>query len=242
MIEETAGRPPLHWAALAAAGPIVAGGDLLAHRVTGPARPAIRYGTALAVLALAGSAGVPAAGLGLGRAELGRGARTGALAGACAWAMIAAATAMPASRRFLADERARPGDEPGRLAADLARITLLAVPAEELTYRAGLLGLLLPGRPAAGPLAWSSLIFGASHIMPTLATMHQSALHPHLAGRRARQAAFVAGNVLVTSVAGAAFGWLRLRSGSVLAPVLAHAAINDGALIAGRIAHGLAAR
>ncbi|MHB1595336.1 MAG: hypothetical protein ACYCU3_14265, partial [Streptosporangiaceae bacterium] len=67
MTEEMAGRPRLHWGALAAAGAVVAGGDLLAHRVTGPARPAIRYGTALAVLAIAGPAGVPADGLGLGR-------------------------------------------------------------------------------------------------------------------------------------------------------------------------------
>jgi uncharacterized protein len=49
----------------------------------------------------------------------------------------------------------------------------------------------------------------------------------------------VAGNVAVTSAAGAAFAWLRLRSGSVFAPLLAHAALNDSALVAGRVAHRL---
>ena len=49
----------------------------------------------------------------------------------------------------------------------------------------------------------------------------------------------MAGNVAVTGAAGAAFGWLRLRSGSVLAPLLAHAALNDSALVAGRVAHRL---
>ncbi|HSS88738.1 MAG TPA: CPBP family intramembrane glutamic endopeptidase [Streptosporangiaceae bacterium] len=41
------------------------------------------------------------------------------------------------------------------------------------------------------------------------------------------------------AVAGAVFGWLRLRSGSVLAPLIAHAALNDSALLAGRAAHRL---
>jgi membrane protease YdiL (CAAX protease family) len=38
------------------------------------------------------------------------------------------------------------------------------------------------------------------------------------------------------------FAWLRLRSGSVVAPILAHAALNDAALLAGRIAYASAAR
>jgi membrane protease YdiL (CAAX protease family) len=37
----------------------------------------------------------------------------------------------------------------------------------------------------------------------------------------------VAGNVLSTAVAGAVFAWLRLRSGSLLAPALAHLGTND---------------
>lgn len=42
----------------------------------------------------------------------------------------------------------------------------------------------------------------------------------------------VAGAVLVTTVAGAALGVLRLGSGSLLAPVLAHWATNSGGLLA----------
>jgi uncharacterized protein len=86
-------------------------------------------------------------------------------------------------------------------------------------------------------VAWSSVPFGLSHILPTLSTMSQTTLNQHLACRPLRQAAFVAGNVAVTGVAGAGFAWLRLRSGSVLAPLLAHALLNDSALVAGRAAH-----
>ena len=36
-----------------------------------------------------------------------------------------------------------------------------------------------------------------------------------------------AGTVLATTVAGVGFGWLRVKSGSLLAPVLAHLATNS---------------
>jgi uncharacterized protein len=45
-------------------------------------------------------------------------------------------------------------------------------------------------------------------------------------------AAGVAGGVVVTAVAGLGFCLLRLRSGSVIAPVIAHAAINSLATVA----------
>jgi membrane protease YdiL (CAAX protease family) len=48
-------------------------------------------------------------------------------------------------------------------------------------------------------------------------------------------AASVAGVVAITGVAGAALAALRLRSRSVLAPILAHVAINSSAFVATRI-------
>ena len=95
------------------------------------------------------------------------------------------------------------------------------MPPEELTYRSALLGLWLGNGSRASAVAWSSALFGLSHILPTRSTMGQTALGQHLERRPLRQAAFVAGNVAVTGAAGAVFGWLRLRSGSVLAPLLA---------------------
>jgi len=210
--------------------------DALAHRLANPpARAAVRFGTALAVLGIARVAGVSWAELGLGRRELGRGARTGAVAGACAAAAVLAGAVVPATRGFFLDDRAAPGG----LAAGLARITFAAVPPEELTYRSALLGLWLGNGSPASAVAWSSALFGLSHILPTRSTMSQTALGQHLERRPLRQAAFVAGNVAATGAAGAVFAGLRLRSGSVLAPLLAHAALNDAALLAGRAAHRL---
>lgn len=230
----SAGPARARFAAVTAAAAL----DVLAHRLGKPvARSAARSGATLALLGIARAAGVSWTELGLGRRELGSGARTGVVAGACAASAVFAAAALPATRGFFLDKRAAAAAG-GGLGAELARITFAAVPQEELTYRGALLGLRLDnGRGSA--VAWSSGLFGLSHILPTLSTMSQTALDRHLADHPLRRAAFVAANVAVTSLAGAVLGWLRLRSGSVLAPLLAHAALNDSALLAGRAVHRL---
>lgn len=209
--------------------------DLLAQRLRGPAAAAARGGGALAALLIARAAGVSWAELGLSRPGLRRGLRAGAACGATAAAGVCAAAALPATRPFFADERAVMAGGSG-LAGALTRITLTAVPPEELSYRSALLGLWLRSGSPARAAGWSSALFGLSHIAPTLATMRHTSLHPRLAGRPRRQAAFVAANVAVTGLGGAVLAGLRLRSGSVLAPLLAHAAVNDAALLAGSAA------
>lgn len=212
--------------------------DVLAHRPSSPAvRTAAQFGAAAALLGIARVAGVSWAGLGLGRDEVGCGLRTGVMAGGCAAAVVFAGVALPATRELFADERAVRTAARGGLGGELARITFAAVPPEELTYRSALLGLRLGNGSPADAVAWSSVLFGLSHIQPTLSTMSRTAVGQHLAHRPLRQVLFVAGNVVATSTAGAGFAWLRLRSGSVLAPLIAHAALNDSALIAGRLAH-----
>jgi uncharacterized protein len=221
---------------------VVAAHDVLSYRLGRRAASAARFGAAIAVLGIARRADISWAELGLGRDKLGSGLRIGAAAAACAAGTVFAGAAWPATRSFFLDERSAVVDRHGGLAAELARITIAAVPAEELTYRSALLGLLVGDGRQRGAVAWSSALFGLSHVLPTLSTMSQTALSGHLAHRPLRQAAFVAGNVAATGLAGAVFAWLRLRSGSVVAPLLAHAALNDAALIAGRIAYGRPAR
>jgi uncharacterized protein len=223
-----------------AAIPAAAALDVLAHRLGNPAsRTAARYGAAVALLGIARMAGVSWTELGLDRRQLGSGVRTGVLASGCAAAAIFAGAALPATRGLFLDDRAAQAADRGDLAAGLARITLAAVPPEELTYRSALYGLLLGNGTRVGAVTWPSVLFGVSHVLPTLSTMGKTAIGHHLVHRPLRQAAFVAGNVAVTSAAGAVFAWLRLRSGSVFAPLLAHAALNDSALVAGRVAHRL---
>lgn len=232
---EVRAQPP--WAGLMAVAVAVAH-DVLAHRLADPrVRGAARLGAVAAVLGVARAAGVSWAELGFGRRELGSGARFGSVAGACAATAVCAGAALPATRPFFRDERGAAAVRGGGLAAELARITFATVPPEELIYRSALLSLRLGDGSEASAVAWSSVAFGLSHILPTLSTMSATALNRHLARGPLRQAAFVGGNVVVTSLAGAVFAWLRLRSGSVVAPLLAHAALNDAALVASRVVH-----
>lgn len=105
-------------------------------------------------------------------------------------------------------ERVRPSDE------DLAEWLLFRIPVgtvltEELTFR-GVFDAVSPGL--------SPVFFGLWHIHP------------------ARSAGdCVPATVLGTAAAGVVFSWLRRRSGSVLAPALAHCAVNSsGAVLAAR--------
>ena len=121
-----------------------------------PKAAAARLGVAAAALGSARVAGLTWAELGLGRKDLARGACTGAVAAGCAAAVILTGAVLPATRSLFLDERASAAM--GRdLAAELARITFIAVPAEELTYRSAAFGLgLRIGSPAACGFALGS--------------------------------------------------------------------------------------
>ena len=163
--------------------------------------------------------------LGLRRADAGRGLRYGAGAFGAVLVVLTLAAALPATSGFLHDDRGR--ITAGQLVHELlvSVIMLTAIP-EEFAFRGVLLGsgaaLWGAGR---GTLVVSAL-FGLWHVQPTLATMGDN---PAVGGASASpwgRLLVVAGAVAVTFVAGLLFAWLRLRSRSLLAPVLAHVATN----------------
>ncbi|MDT5069764.1 MAG: protease family protein [Mycobacterium sp.] len=157
--------------------------------------------------ALVLAAGAP---LGLRPPALGRGLRLGlAVAGAVATA-VTATTAAPVVRRGMA---ARDLPEPAVWL--LLRIPIGTVWSEEAAFRAAL-GSVADG--AFGPVRGrvvQSAAFGLSHVADA---------------RRAGEP--VLGTVLMTGVAGWAFGWLYARSGSLAASMLAHLAINEAGAVA----------
>ena len=121
----------------------------------------------------------------------------------------------------------------GRLLYEVTVIVALltAVP-EEFAFR----GVLLGSATALwGPrrATWATaLLFGLWHIQPTLQTMSDNRAVGGASTQPAGRVALVAGAVVVTFLAGLAFAWLRLRSRSLVAPVLAHVATNGLALVA----------
>jgi membrane protease YdiL (CAAX protease family) len=101
-------------------------------------------------------------------------------------------------------------------------IPLATVATEELTFRGSLHGLLdrrLPRRRAVGV---GAVLFGLWHVFPTWWGGGIEAGGVSMAGWVAALGTFAA-----TTVAGLLFGWLRVRSDSLLAPALLHLATNS---------------
>jgi membrane protease YdiL (CAAX protease family) len=108
-------------------------------------------------------------------------------------------------------------------------VLLTAIP-EELAFRGVLLGSALRlWSPLRASLITSAL-FGLWHIAPTLHTMSDNRAVSGLAASVGGQVLVVFGSIAVTSIAGLAFCWLRLRSRSLIAPIMAHIATNGLAL------------
>jgi uncharacterized protein len=108
-------------------------------------------------------------------------------------------------------------------------VLLTAIP-EEFAFRGVLLGsgLRLWGPRRASLI--TSALFGLWHIAPTLHTMSDNHVFRGAAASVAGQVLLVIGSIVVTFIAGLIFCWLRLRSGSLIAPVMAHVATNGLAL------------
>lgn len=140
---------------------------------------------------------------------------------------VALAEVVPPIRVLLADARADEAGD-GLLYATLVRIPLGTAVFEEVAFRGVLLGWLLQGTTTARAVVASSLVFGLWHVPPTAVTL---AVNDVAVWSGAGIAALV-GAVVVTAMAGGLFAWLRCRSGSLLAPVVAHWATNALGLLA----------
>ena len=182
-----------------------------------------------ALLLIAWGNGATPADLGLGRSGVWAGLAYGA--GACGVVLLVliVAAVIPATNGFLHDSRA--AISAGRLGYELGvSIVLLTAIPEEFAFRGVLLGSALK---LWGPWRASlvtSLLFGLWHIAPTLGTMSDNHEFRGAAVSMAGQSLLVLGAIAVTFAAGLIFCWLRLRSGSLIAPVMAHAATNGLAL------------
>lgn len=169
------------------------------------------------VLGVAWAGGLGADDLGLRRASLGRGfAYGGAVVGVVLAALVVAVLVAP---RAFQDDRVEVGL--GKMLFEvLVEIPLATVMFEEVAFRGVLLGLLRRRLPTWPAVAVSAVLFGIWHVDGVLHRHHGPGL-----------AAAVAGTVLATTLAGLGFAWLRVRSDSLVAPVLAHWATNSLAFV-----------
>jgi hypothetical protein len=209
--------------------------NVAVHRLLpAPAGAALNLATAAGLTAFARRAGCSRSDLGIDPEDAASGLRVGLAAAAVAGGAVTLGAALPATGRFFHDRRVG-GVGRGEAAYHLAvRIPLATALAEELLFRGALLALLRWRRPPALAVLWTSLLFGASHVLPTIDHYQGNPVSDLAADPGTGRRLTVLATMLSTAAAGGAFAWLRLRSGSVLAPTLAHAAVNVSAYLAGR--------
>jgi membrane protease YdiL (CAAX protease family) len=171
--------------------------------------------------------------LGLAPSDWRRGVCIGVAAAVPIVACTAALAGTPATRAHFHDPRVI--DSPHPVFEAALRIPIGTALCEELIFRSALPALLERNGSTRRAVALSSITFGLWHIFPAFDAQraaedseHAPSVPPLLS---------LAATVAATTMAGTAFAWLRRRSGSVLAPVIAHGAINASAFVAARLLH-----
>lgn len=210
---------------------LAAWNNVLVTRLPGYPGSYVAGNVAAAALLLvwAWAAGLSWEELGLAR----RRAAAGALWGTACLTLVAAAylvtLVVPAGRPLLTDARMA-GLDGGELAYRvLVRIPLGTVLWEEVAFRGVLLAVLIRVLSVRAAVGVSAVVFGVWHVRPTLSALAANGLGD---GAVLTGLAVLLG-CIASAAAGVVLAWLRLRTGSLLAPALLHLATNSlGALAA----------
>lgn len=181
----------------------------------------------LAVLVAVRVGGCGARDLGLAAADLGGGLRHGAVATAVVAGLLVVGAALPATRELFADRRVDEHAVAALLYATLVRIPLGTALLEETLFRGVLLGLGLRRWPRRVAVAWSSALFGLWHVLPSGGLSGYNPVVADLLHGPAGRLVVTTAAVAATALAGVVLCWLRLRAGSLLAPVMLHVATNS---------------
>jgi membrane protease YdiL (CAAX protease family) len=185
-----------------------------------------------AVWAAARRSGITATDLGLTARHAFTGLRWGTVAVAAALLVLAVALWVPVLRPALEDERVADIGYVLLAYRALLRIPFGTALLEEFAFRGVLLGAWRRRWGTSAAVAGSSFIFGLWHVRPTLELTTTNGVAESGPGR----VAAVVAAVVLTTAGGALFAWLRLRSRSLVAPVVAHAGMNSLAIVAAFVA------
>ncbi len=169
--------------------------------------------------------------MGLGKSQIGSGLTAGSVAAGAIGMGLRQVAGRPRLRHRMLDERAR-GDSPaGAVYRAAVRFPLGTALFEEVVFRGVIDGLW---RRRGHKAAWlaSAMAFGAWHLVPTYRDFPKMAVtRSPTVGKRVLAAL---GGAVVTGLSSVGFTMLRERSGSVLAPWLAHTAFNTGSYLLAR--------
>jgi uncharacterized protein len=219
-------RGPAAALEIGAAAAVIGYGVLINRVVPGELYVPVNLAAGCAAVAAAHALGASWRDLGLARDRMTAGLKLGGLTLIPIAAAVGIGLALPWTREFFRDTTIV-----GASTAEAAYTVLLRIPfgtamAEELIFRGALLGLFMQRhRPWVAALL-SSLVFGVWHVLPTLNSLGTNPGASATQDNALLQAGAVALVVLATGLAGMFFSWLRLRSGSILAPWLTHTGFN----------------
>lgn len=216
---------------------VLVGTNLVAHFTTTWASVATVPIAAAVLLVLMRRRGMAWSELGLSPRHLKKGTLYALAAVAAVTAVIAIGAALPFTRQFfLADRYATIS---GALVASMIVIPLQTVIPEELAFRGALHGSLQRLYGARGIFVAGSLLFGMWHIASSMGlTAGNAGLLSLFGGGVWGQVAGIGLAVIATSIAGVVFTWLRHHTGSLIAPIGLHWAVNGlGALAAATVWH-----
>jgi membrane protease YdiL (CAAX protease family) len=221
---------------LGAAG-LALGWGAVSHRYVPPRwRPVAGAAAALGLAGIARAGGAGARDIGCDRRDLGSGLRVGAVAAGAIAAVTATGRALDRNGAAFRDDRVTNASRAEAVGHLLVRIPVATALVEELVFRGVILGLgIRDGGDRRRALAVSSIAFGLWHIGAALHPARRQATGDAVGHQLVSTPAVVVGDVVATTIGGLGFGWLRLRSGSIAAPVLAHATLNGSAYLATRL-------
>ncbi|WP_055601278.1 CPBP family intramembrane glutamic endopeptidase [Streptomyces aureus] len=222
------GRGPIGtWPAVVLTVVVLAAANPLLNRWTGPLRLVAAVGVSALLLGVFRWAGGTLADAGLAPGTLARGARWGLVLMGLVSFVYAVGALLPDTRSLFEDRRYG-----GMTGSEVAARVLVVVPVgtvlvEETAFRGVLYGLVRRTRGAVRATMVSSLLFGLWHVLPSLhLATAKPALTSVLGDSAPGSALAIAGAVLFTAASGVLFCELRRRSGSLLAPMGLHWAVN----------------
>ncbi len=170
--------------------------------------------------------------LGLARRTWRRGVRWALVASGAVAASYGVAAAVPALRPGLRDVRYQ-STAPYALLTAFVIIPVGTVLLEEVAFRGVLWGWIRRDYGTRPATAWSSVLFGLWHVLPSLQLNRTNQAVESVAGAEGTgQVLAVIAAVVFTGLSGVLLCELRRRSGSLLAPVGLHWAANGFGVLA----------
>jgi len=188
-------------------------------------------GGAAIVAALARAAGATLEEQGLSPRDIPSGIDAGGWSGALVAGATGAGLLFRPTRRFYLDDRVIRHTHVEAAYQALIRIPFGTALAEEVIFRGSLHALLRRRLPTPVAVVAGSALFGLWHIIPTLDRIETNPFTKDTSA--AHRTVSTASVVALTSAFGLGFAFLRSRSGSVVAPTMAHAAANSVGLAGG---------